>query len=173
MSRIIAFIGIGLRVATATFRRRLLLVVALALVVAIPSYAMIISNQTQHVVTVQDVTITSSPAVDSTQPSGSAETGTVTVSTPQTFTGKLTLSITNTTTGAASINPASFTVTIDSATINGVSLGTTTIPYVSATTTITPGYMFHYTITFLSKGQDANNGIWSGSKYQISQVVSG
>src|SRR6266571_490223 len=97
MSRLIRVIGSGLRVVTATLRRRLLLAAVLALIVAIPSYAMIISNQTQHVVTIQDVTITSSPAIDSIQPSGSTETGTVTVSTPQTFNGVLTLSITNTT----------------------------------------------------------------------------
>jgi hypothetical protein len=173
MSRIVGVIGSGLRVATASFRRRLLLAAVLALIVAIPSYAMIISNQTQHVVTIQDVTITSSPAVDSIQPSGSTEAGTVTVTTPQTFTGVLTLSITNTTLNAASMNPASFAVVIDSLPITGLSApGVTTIPYVSGSTTIIPGYVFHYTVTFLSKAEDPINGIASGTTYQISQIVS-
>jgi hypothetical protein len=173
MSRIIGIIWSGLRVATATFRRRLLLALALSLVVAIPSYAAIISNQAEHVVTIQDVTITTTPSANYALPSGSAESGTVTVSTPQAFDGVLTLSITNTTAVSSTMNIASFTVTIDSVQIDG--LGTqnaATIAYFSATTHIIPGYIFHYTVSFLSKAEDANNGIWSGTTYQISQLVS-
>ncbi len=178
MSRIIGVIGSTLRVATATFRRRLLLAIALALVVAIPSYAMIISNQAQHVVTIQDVTITTSPSADYTLPSGSTESGTVTVSTPQPFDGVLTLSITNTTLNAVTINPASFTVIIDSVEIPSFPStsvpNVTTIAYTSDTTHIINGYAFQYTVTFLSRADigGADNGIWSGTTYQISQLVS-
>lgn len=165
----------GIRIATATFKRRLLLALALSLIVAIPTYAAIISNQTQHNVTIQDVTITSTPAGSSIQPSGSTETGTVTVSTPQTFTGKLTLSITNTTatTGPIIMNPVSFIVTINGGTVTGLAIpGIATIPYVSQPTSISGGYVFTYTIRFLSKTEDAINGIQSGTTYQISQLVS-
>ncbi len=164
-----------LRVATGTFRRRLLLAVVLASVVAIPTYAMIISNSSLHTVTIQDVTITTSPASGSSSfyPSGSTQTETVTVSTPQTFTGKLTISITNTTGTLSTINPASFSVTINSATVTGVP-GGSTIAYFGPSMTISNGTTISYTVSFLSKAEAGGtvNGIQSGTTYAISQLVS-
>src|SRR5215510_12877354 len=141
-----------LRATVATFRRRLLLAVILALVVAVPSYAAIISNTAQHNITIQDVTITTSPGPGSNSiyPSGSTQTETVTVSTPQTFTGKLTLSITNTTASATGINPASFTVTINSTPVTGFAAGPTVL-YVGPSMSISDGTVISYTVNFLSK----------------------
>ena len=162
----------GLRAATATFRRRLLLALALSLIVAIPTYAAIISNQTDHIVTVQDVTITSTPSNDSPQPSGSTEVGTVTVSTPQPFTGFLTLSITNTTLGASGINPLSFVVTIQSTTITNLPTGTTTAVYLGGAMLIQNLTVINYTVKFISHTENAINGISTDTTYKIAQVVS-
>ncbi len=173
MQRVIEIIRSAVRIASATKKRRLLLAVVLSMIVAIPSYGSIISNQIQHVVTIQDVTITSSPSVDSIQPSGSTEAGTVTVSTPQQFTGRLTLSITNTTAVDSTINPLSFTVTINSVVINGLA-GGKTILFVGAPMTSSNGIVINYTVKFLSKADvgGAINGIQSGTLYAISQLVS-
>src|SRR5262249_3458020 len=140
MYRIADLILSVLRAAVATFRRRLILAVILALVVAVPSYAAIISNTAQHNITIQDITITTSPGAGSNSiyPSGSTQTETVTVSTPQTFTGKLTISITNTTATASTINPASFTVTINSAAVSGFAAGPTVL-YVGPSMSISDG----------------------------------
>ncbi len=171
MNSIIGLILAGIRAASATMRRRILLAVVVSMVVAVPTYAAIISNQTQHNVTIQDVTITTSPSISSIQPSGSTETGTVTVSTPQTFSGRLTLSITNSTLGATTINPASFTVTINSFPVIGIP-GGKSIGYIGGTMTILDGTQINYTVSFLSKVEDPVNGIQSGTVYTISQVVS-
>ncbi len=153
-------------------RRRVLLVLVLILAVSIPVYAQIISNVTKHNVTVRDVTITSLPINDSVNATGFTETGAVTVSSPQTFTGHLTLSIQNVTSGAASINPASFVVTINGGSpINGISGGLTAI-YVGPNASISNGTVFSYTVKFLSKVDIPVNGLQSGTIYQLSQVVS-
>ncbi len=156
-------------------KRRFFLVLALILAAAtIPVFAQIISNVVEHNVTVQDVTITSLPATDSVNATGFTETGTVTVSSPQTFTGRLTLTIQNVTTGTTSINAASFIVTINGGpSINGIAPPTgKTAVYIGATTSISNGTVLNYTVKFLSKADDSINGIQSGTRYRISQVVS-
>ncbi|SRR5712692_1531040 len=155
-------------------KKRFLLVLALILAATIPAFAQIISNVVEHNVTVQDVTITSLPATDSVNATGFTETGTVTVSSPQTFTGRLTLTIQNVTTGTTSINAASFIVTINGGpSINGIAPPTgKTAVYIGATTSISNGTVLNYTVKFLSKADDSINGIQSGTRYQISQVVS-
>lgn len=157
--------------ASATWRRRLLIALVITLVAAIPTYATIISNVTRHNVTVVDVTITSSPAVDTINATGFTEVGTVTVSTPQTFTGRLTLTITNMTQGAATLNPASLIVTISTSPPISIP-GGKSIVYVGGISSISNGTIIGYTVKFLSMAEDSVNGIQSGTTYQIQQGVS-
>ncbi len=154
-------------------KRRFLLVLALILAVAtIPVFAQIISNVVEHNVTVNDVTITAQPATDSVNATGFTETGSVTVSSPQTFNGRLILSIQNVTSGATTINPASFVVTINGgSSITGFA-GGKTAAYVGTFTSISNGTILNYTVKFLSKVDDPVNGLQSGTMYKISQVVS-
>jgi len=153
-------------------KKRFLLVLALILAATIPAFAQIISNVVEHNVTVNDVTITAQPATDSVNATGFTETGSVTVSSPQTFNGRLILSIQNVTSGATSVNPASFVVTINGgSSITGFA-GGKTAAYVGTFTSISNGTILNYTVKFLSKVDDPVNGLQSGTMYKISQVVS-
>src|SRR5713101_6915334 len=153
-------------------KKRFLLVLALILAATIPVFAQIISNVVEHNVTVNDVTITAMPATDSVNATGFTETGSVTVSSPQTFTGRLILSIQNVTSGATSVNPASFVVTINGGSSTTGFAGGKTAAYVGTFTSISNGTILNYTVKFLSKVDDPVNGLQSSTTYKISQVVS-
>jgi len=160
-----------LAAANATWKRRFLVALIVTLSVVIPTYASIISNVTRHNVTVVDVTISSTPAVDTVNATGFTEVSTVTVSTPQTFSGRLTLTITNVTQGATGLNPASLVVTISTSPPVTIPGGKSVI-YIGEVTSISNGTVIGYTVKFVSMAEDSVNGIQSGTTYQIQQAVS-
>jgi len=159
-----------LAAANATWKRRFLVALIVTLSVVIPTYASIISNVTRHNVTVVDVAISSTPAVDTVNATGFTEVGAVTVSTPQTFSGRLTLTITNVTQGATGLNPASLVVTISTSPPVTIPGGKTII-YIGGVTSISNGTVIGYTVKFVSMAEDSVNGIQSGTTYQIQQAV--
>jgi len=154
--------------ANATWKRRFLIALIVTLAVVIPVYASIISNVTHHNVTVVDITISSSPSVDTVNATGFTEVGAVTVNTPQTFNGRLTVTITNQT--GPSLNAASFVVTIGT-NPPVVIPGGKSIIYIGPVTSISNGTTIGYTVKFVSKAEDSFNGIQSGTTYEIQQAV--
>ncbi len=156
--------------ANATWRRRFLVALIVTVAVVIPSYASIISNVTRHNVTVVDVAISSSPSVDTVNATGFTEVGAVTVSAPQTFSGRLTLTITNVTLGATSLNPASFIVTISTNPPVAIPGGKSVV-YIGGVASISNGNVIGYTVKFVSTAEDSVNGIRSGTTYEIQQEV--
>ncbi len=152
--------------------RRILLVILLAVVILTPVLAVIISNVKKYNVTTQDVIIAVSPGEDSALPSGSWDRRSVTVSTPSPFTGYLLLTVRNTTTSAVTMNPSSFEVLIDGASSSPFA-GGTSILFTSIPKTVADGTTFAYEVHYISRAEDAVNGIVSGTSYEVEVNVSG
>ncbi len=152
-------------------KRVYLLVLILAVSMTGIAEALVLSNLVIYRVTVDQVTVTSTPNGDVTVPAGFTETRVYTVHTSQPFQGKFVLTIVNATLDATSINPNSFQLTINGQQVNSLTNTGPSVFFVGSTVAVNDGTEFTVAVHFIGE-ESFPNRIMPGTVYEFQASVS-